>query len=546
MSNPFLLGTLGNCGCCNSACGSLCFDEAGCGGQPYKLGVAGSAGGALAGIAIALDSGGAITALTDTSHGSGYTFQPAVTVTGDGCGAVIRANWSGTSSNGNSGAISGGTWADDASLGTISWSNPSHAAAADGIVSICSLSTGDTGHYHKTTNFGFAVPAGASVVGIKFEVKADTSNSVAIDDHVRLVVGGTITGSNLATGTVPIGGTYTVYGGPTTLWGLTPTAAQVNASNFGAVINYTDPDVIQGDDVSIDHTRITVYWTTAAGISGYTIVAGGVGYTTATLTVVGNGTGAAVSVATYSAVVSVGTCTTSRIVYAIASFTGGTGYTTGTGYTLGFTGGTPSTAAAGTFDVVAGHATNLVLTDHGAAYAAGSTPTVSFPGAGTPSVAATATLTMKNGCCFGFTAGTVYVVRATVARLTIPCQPVALVCPNKYTISIVATPAAGYVCAQPGAGVSLCDLPLAKTLYVTDGTGTYTMTWSASFGGFANLWHTTHPPDPDYRFKGATMTRSSPPGTSLVDDLTCPEPTFTATFTTPQSGGGTWAVSLSE
>ncbi len=57
MANPFMLSTLGNCGCCNVDCGSVCVSVAQCGGP-------------AAGFDTGLYSGGAITGLTDSSHGT--------------------------------------------------------------------------------------------------------------------------------------------------------------------------------------------------------------------------------------------------------------------------------------------------------------------------------------------------------------------------------------------------------------------------------------------------------------------------------------------
>ena len=116
-------------------------------------------------------------------------------------------------------------------------------------------------------------------------------------NSVKLVVGGSITGSNKSTGaTLPGSDTYVSFGGSTDKWGLTPTASQINASNFGVVVGitvggdtsyyikatnfgFTVSDTIDGILVEVecksslvgeayqsdvDHIRITVYYTVAA------------------------------------------------------------------------------------------------------------------------------------------------------------------------------------------------------------------------------------------------------------------------------------------
>jgi hypothetical protein len=50
---------------------------------------------------------------------------------------------------------------------------------------------------------------------------------------VKLIIGGSVVGNNYATGSVTATETYYTFGDETNKWGLAPTAAQVNASDFG-------------------------------------------------------------------------------------------------------------------------------------------------------------------------------------------------------------------------------------------------------------------------------------------------------------------------
>ena len=76
------------------------------------------------------------------------------------------------------------------------------------------------------------------------------------DMAVSLVKGGTVSGSNLASpaawGTTDV---YTVYGGPTNLWGQSWTLADVNAANFGLAFSAR----VQNGTARVDHMRITIY-----------------------------------------------------------------------------------------------------------------------------------------------------------------------------------------------------------------------------------------------------------------------------------------------
>jgi len=68
------------------------------------------------------------------------------------------------------GANSPGTMADDATVGTVAWSNPDRAKSlADGNATAVLSSLG-VSHYLKATNFGFSIPTGATIDGILAEI----------------------------------------------------------------------------------------------------------------------------------------------------------------------------------------------------------------------------------------------------------------------------------------------------------------------------------------------------------------------------------------
>ena len=148
-----------------------------------------------------------------------------------------------------------GTMADDDSVGTLSWSSVDSAKVEDGTSAFTGFSVGTT-HYLKATNFGFAIPNGATINGIKVEIKQLDNGNDATESSVKIVKGGTISGNNKSTGAnLPDSLTYVEYGGSTDLWGLSWTASDVNASNFGVVFS-----VVQSSAVGVDHIRITVYY----------------------------------------------------------------------------------------------------------------------------------------------------------------------------------------------------------------------------------------------------------------------------------------------
>jgi hypothetical protein len=62
-------------------------------------------------------------------------------------------------------------------------------------------------------------------------------NGFTIFNSVRLIIGGSVVGSDYATGSLTTTDAYATFGGISDKWGLTPTAAQINASDFGVFVS---------------------------------------------------------------------------------------------------------------------------------------------------------------------------------------------------------------------------------------------------------------------------------------------------------------------
>jgi|GEM_PF-2506144 hypothetical protein len=141
-----------------------------------------------------------------------------------------------------------GTGADDSSSGgTVAWTGPGNiTTAGNSVYATASLTDTDGSgqdvvtHFLKATNFGFAIPAGATIVGIevKFERFALITNNAGLDDlAVRLLKAGVLTGT--AKSGVPWSSTKSIdtYGSSSDLWGATLTPSDVNNANFGVVLS---------------------------------------------------------------------------------------------------------------------------------------------------------------------------------------------------------------------------------------------------------------------------------------------------------------------
>jgi hypothetical protein len=151
------------------------------------------------------------------------------------------------------------------SIGTEAWVNPSNALHQDDTYTITALSeSSNTSTYLKVTDFGFAMPSTATIVGI--EVKVDrhaTGGSLIVFDHsIHLVKDGSIVGTNRSEGAAWPGSDedeYAVYGNETDVWGDFWGPDDINADDFGVVISA----VLDGSGTRIawvDNIQITVYY----------------------------------------------------------------------------------------------------------------------------------------------------------------------------------------------------------------------------------------------------------------------------------------------
>lgn len=139
----------------------------------------------------------------------------------------------------DNGYVFPGTAADDSSHGTKVWDNVGRLTADDASYADSFSASNVISHYARLTNFGLALPAGASITGIRVKIQrrdASTGTATVEDDTVQIVQGGAPVGTNKAVaGAYPTSLTDALYGGSTDTWGLSLTGADVNSSSFGVV-----------------------------------------------------------------------------------------------------------------------------------------------------------------------------------------------------------------------------------------------------------------------------------------------------------------------
>jgi cysteine-rich repeat protein len=154
------------------------------------------------------------------------------------------------------GPNSPGTVVSDASFGTAAWSDPANAQASDDAYATTSPGGFPT-QYLKGTNFGFSLPAGAVIIGISATVERTSAAGTVFDASVRIVKGGTVTGSehaNPPSSFWPDMDAVAPYGSTSDLWGTAWTGTDINASGFGLAISAED----SFDTAAVDQVTLTV------------------------------------------------------------------------------------------------------------------------------------------------------------------------------------------------------------------------------------------------------------------------------------------------
>ncbi len=146
-----------------------------------------------------------------------------------------------------------------------SWTSPGNVKNSDNAYATYSVAARGNSTALYATNFGFAVPASANILGVTATVerKGSSSGDLKFAD-VYIIKGGVATGTDQVSSwfepTFGSSDSTATYGSSTSLWGATLTAANVNASNFGLylVVNNTDSSA---RTAYIDQVTLNVYYT---------------------------------------------------------------------------------------------------------------------------------------------------------------------------------------------------------------------------------------------------------------------------------------------
>src|SRR4051794_6708512 len=166
-----------------------------------------------------------------------------------------------------------GTAVNDSSFGTAAWSNLTNGTTSNDSWITATPATNATTQYLEATNFGFTVPAGATINGVTVKIERSESGSAGDvhDASVKLVKGSTVVGNDKANTALEWdAGTDGVatYGSSTDLWGTTLTDSDVNSASFGVAI--AAKQLATAQFVRVDTVTITISYTTGGGATSWT------------------------------------------------------------------------------------------------------------------------------------------------------------------------------------------------------------------------------------------------------------------------------------
>ena len=169
----------------------------------------------------------------------------------------------------DTGWVIAGTGTNNAAVGNKDWHNPGNITADDGSVANGDdVDSGQTTHWLEADDFGFSIPAGAAIDGVRVRVQKDAKWDDNTTDHtVQLLVAGTASGDNKAD-TVTLWTTTPTnynYGDSSNLWGLSLDPDDVNHADFG--VGFRSQSSAKNAEQYVDAIWIKVWYTEAAASS---------------------------------------------------------------------------------------------------------------------------------------------------------------------------------------------------------------------------------------------------------------------------------------
>lgn len=145
----------------------------------------------------------------------------------------------------------------------VDWSLLSNLGADDNSYALALIGEGSEAPL-TLTNFGFSIPSGATIDGVAVQIGRKAGSQFGVNSSATLVKGGSATGSPEYDTDWTLSETSYTFGGASSLFSATLSAADVNALNFGVIISPVDL-TLEGVTASLDYVRMTVYYTESIG-----------------------------------------------------------------------------------------------------------------------------------------------------------------------------------------------------------------------------------------------------------------------------------------
>jgi hypothetical protein len=161
-------------------------------------------------------------------------------------------------------ASSGGT-------GTVAWTGPTYAQGAADNIAAYALLSNNTSRFLICTNFGFAIPTGATITGIQFNVVAqfeqtgDGTINMSVYEMIKSDT--TIGVQGLPDTPLNLNSFTTLTYGSTTATTLYPncTYTDINDADFGVQVKCGETSA-SAATAHIDAVSIDIYYTEASGL----------------------------------------------------------------------------------------------------------------------------------------------------------------------------------------------------------------------------------------------------------------------------------------
>lgn len=163
-----------------------------------------------------------------------------------------------------SGPLNPANAVDSNAIGTITWSNASNIKVSDNAKATANLSGTNITHYIKASGFGFVIPAGATILGIKVDIERSRTGGTtgeAKDTIVKIIRSdGTLGSANKADTSTnwPTSDTVSSYGNTSDLWSENWSPSDINSANFGVAIAVTGSSGSTNRVANVDNVQITI------------------------------------------------------------------------------------------------------------------------------------------------------------------------------------------------------------------------------------------------------------------------------------------------